>query len=68
MKFIKNFGLFWYHFIVGDDWSIAVTVLIGLGLTYCLTHIVRIQVWWLLPVIILLTLSVSLWHETRKLK
>ncbi|BAS18573.1 hypothetical protein AHiyo8_pI68770 (plasmid) [Arthrobacter sp. Hiyo8] len=30
MKFIKGFFEFWYDFIIGDDWKIAVSVLIPL--------------------------------------
>jgi hypothetical protein len=32
MRFIKSFGQFWYDFIVGDDWKIAVGVVIALAL------------------------------------
>ncbi|WP_020576343.1 hypothetical protein [Actinopolymorpha alba] len=30
MRFLKGFGQFWYDFIIGDDWKIAVAV--GLAL------------------------------------
>jgi hypothetical protein len=33
MKFIKGFGLFWYEFIIGDDWKIAAAVVVGLAIT-----------------------------------
>ena len=26
MKFLKGFGQFWYDFLIGDDWKIAVAV------------------------------------------
>ena len=26
MKYLKAFGQFWYDFIIGDDWKIAVAV------------------------------------------
>ncbi|MET7998098.1 hypothetical protein ABZU76_45170 [Amycolatopsis sp. NPDC005232] len=32
MKFLKAFGKFWYDFIVGDDWKIAVAVVIALAI------------------------------------
>ena len=32
MKFLKSFGQFWYDFIIGDDWKIAVAVVLALGL------------------------------------
>jgi hypothetical protein len=31
MKFLKSFGQFWYDFIIGDDWKIAVAVVLALG-------------------------------------
>lgn len=33
MKFLKAFGQFWYDFIIGDDWKIAVAVVLALGVT-----------------------------------
>jgi hypothetical protein len=31
MKFLKSFAQFWYDFIIGDDWKIAVAVVLALG-------------------------------------
>lgn len=31
MKFLKAFGQFWYDFIIGDDWKIAVAVVTTLA-------------------------------------
>ena len=31
MRFLKAFGQFWYDFIIGDDWKIAVSVVLALG-------------------------------------
>jgi hypothetical protein len=30
VKFLKAFGQFWYDFIIGDDWKIAVAVVLAL--------------------------------------
>jgi hypothetical protein len=30
VKFLKAFGQFWYDFIIGDDWKIAVAVVVSL--------------------------------------
>lgn len=30
MKLIRAFGQFWYDFIIGDDWKIAVGVIVAL--------------------------------------
>jgi hypothetical protein len=34
MKFLKSFGQFWYDFIIGDDWKIAVAVVVALTLLF----------------------------------
>lgn len=33
MRFLKSFGRFWYDFIIGDDWKIAVAVVLALAVT-----------------------------------
>ncbi|WP_405148487.1 hypothetical protein OG589_11250 [Sphaerisporangium sp. NBC_01403] len=32
MRFLKAFARFWYDFIIGDDWKIAVAVVSALAL------------------------------------
>ena len=64
MKWLKNFGLFWYDFIVGDDWHVAALVAAGLVLTAILTHLARVNAWWLLPVIVFAALAWSLHRAT----
>jgi hypothetical protein len=32
-RFLVAFGRFWYEFIIGDDWKIAVAVVLGLVVT-----------------------------------
>jgi hypothetical protein len=49
MRLLKSFALFWYDFIVGDDWTVAVGVVVALIATGALTH-AQINAWWLLPV------------------
>jgi len=66
MKIVKGFCSFWYHFIVGDDWRIAVGVIIGLAVTTLLTHGPNLQTWWLIPILVIIMLSLSLWSATRE--
>lgn len=56
---------FLYNFIIGDDWTVAAAVGIGLILTAVLNgnHILA---WWLVPVIVVLMLGVSLRRARRK--
>jgi hypothetical protein len=64
VKYIRSFVLFWWNFVVGDDWRVALGLAVALGLTYFLTHN-GVNAWWLLPVAIVLLLAGSLWRETR---
>jgi hypothetical protein len=38
MRSLKRFGLFWVDFIVGDDWTLAVVVVVALAATWALTR------------------------------
>jgi hypothetical protein len=65
MKYIVGFGQFWYDFIVGDDWTVAVGVVVALALTALLTH-AGLAVWWLLPLAVALCLFFSVWRVATK--
>lgn len=56
---------FWYDFIVGDDWRVAVGVIAALTLTYW-TSTTMIQAWWILPATVVILLPLSLWRVTRR--
>jgi hypothetical protein len=66
MKRLKTFGAFWYDFVVGDDWRIAIGVIVGLAATALVVHVAHQPAWWLLPVVVLAMLTVSLWLATRQ--
>jgi hypothetical protein len=68
MKWLKNFGLFWYDFIIGDDWQVAVLVVAGLAVTALLVHAARVNAWWLLPVLVLAALAWTLHRATAARK
>ena len=59
MHFLRNVGLFWYDFVIGDDWRVAAAVVAALIVTALLVH-AGIPAWWLLPVVVLAFLSISL--------
>ena len=63
-SWIVGFGRFWYHFIVGDDWTIAVAVAAGLVLT-ALLNAQAIPAWWLIPVIVVAMVALSLRRGRR---
>jgi hypothetical protein len=66
MSRIKIFFNFWYHFIVGDDWRVAASVVVGLCLIALLAHGSHAQLWWILPVLVVATLTLSLWLSVRR--
>jgi hypothetical protein len=65
VRFLRSFGRFWWDFIVGDDWRIAVGIGLGLVLTWVLAHN-GVNAWWLLPLAVALALAGSLWRATRR--
>jgi hypothetical protein len=48
LGWLKGFGRFWYGFIVGDDWTVAATVVAALVATGLL-HTAGVAAWWLAP-------------------
>jgi hypothetical protein len=64
---LKAFAAFWYDFIVGDDWLLALAVVAGLAVTYALAR-GGLAAWWLLPLVAALALPVSLWRAARRKK
>ena len=47
MKQVRAFGLFWWDFVVGDDWRAALGLLIGIGITAALAA-AGVAAWWFL--------------------
>ena len=64
MQYLKNFLLFWYDFIVGDDWTIALGVVVALILASLLAQ-QGIQAWWIMLIAVIGMFGVSLWRVTR---
>ena len=52
----------WYHFVVGDDSSVAVGVIAALALTYGLST-TAMPAWWVLPASVAVVLPLSLWKR-----
>ncbi|MDT5015011.1 MAG: hypothetical protein QOD39_1171 [Mycobacterium sp.] len=64
MRVLRSFLRFWYDFIVGDDWRVAVGVGLALAGTAVLAH-ANVPAWWLLPAAILVLLALSLLRVAR---
>ena len=65
MKFLRQFGKFWYDFLVGDDWRLAIGVVVTVaGVSFVAHH--GVNAWWLLPVAVALVLAISITHGLRR--
>lgn len=64
MGFIRNFLFFWYDFIVGDDWTVAVGIVGALIVGRILT-VASIPAWWWMPLVVAVVLTFSLARATR---
>jgi hypothetical protein len=67
MKYVRGFVLFWYDFIVGDDWRVAAGIILAFAGTAGLAAL-DVAAWWLMPVAALALLSVSLRQATRRMQ
>ena len=64
MRFITGFFAFWYDFIIGDDWTVALGVVVALAVTALLVH-AGITAWWLMPLAVFLLLGASVQRVAR---
>jgi len=64
MSYLKKFGLFWYRFLIGDDWVGAAIVIAGLIVTYGLLK-TSVTAYWSLPLAVMFSLSLSLFRQAR---
>jgi hypothetical protein len=61
MRRLAAFGRFWWDFVIGDDWLVAVLVVAGIGATAAHAA-ANVAAWWLLP----LAVPVVLWLSLRR--
>ncbi len=64
MTAVKAFLQFLWDFVVGDDWRIAVGVVVALGVT-ALVAGAGTTAWWVLPAGVAAVLWLSVWHAAR---
>jgi len=63
---VRGFFAFWYDFIVGDDWLVAVGILVALAGTALLARSeLQALAWLLMPLASALVLWLSLARATR---
>jgi len=61
---VKRVAAFWWNFLVGDDWRVAVGILVAFGLTALLAA-TSVPAWWLLPLAVAFVLWMSLHRAAR---
>lgn len=61
---LKGFVMFWYDFFVGDDWTVALGVVLALAATYGLSR-AGVPGWWITPAAVLLLLGASVYRKAR---
>jgi hypothetical protein len=64
MKKLAAFGRFWWEFVIGDDWLVAVLVAAAIGATAVLAA-ANVAAWWLLPLAVPVVLLLSLRRAIR---
>jgi hypothetical protein len=63
LRQLRAFGAFWYDFVVGDDWRVAVAVVLAFALTAGVAA-TGAPAWWVVPVLVVVLLPISLWRVT----
>ena len=64
-SWVVGFLRFWYHFIVGDDWTIAAAIAVALLLTAIL-NAQGLPAWWTVPVVAIFAIGFSLRRTSRR--
>ena len=67
MSRLRAFAVFCYDFIIGDDWRLALSVVLGLTATAALAH-QGVAAWWVLPAFVVVATGLSLSRARRKNK
>lgn len=65
MDSLKRFGLFWYDFIIGDDWRVALAIAASFAATAALSSAGVVESWWVVPAVAVLTLPMALSRVVR---
>jgi hypothetical protein len=64
MRRVEALLRFIWDFVVGDDWRIALGVVIALALT-ALVATTTVSAWWILPLGVAAVLCLSVWRAAR---
>ena len=62
---LRAFGAFWYDFIIGDDWRVAVGVVLAFVATFAMSRWTTAPTWWIVPAVVAVLLPLSIRREAR---
>jgi hypothetical protein len=65
VSYLRRISRFWYDFVVGDDWTVALGVVAALAATWFAIHHGR-DWYWLLPTVVVVLIVVSLYRVSRE--
>ncbi|WP_438352166.1 COG4280 domain-containing protein [Microbacterium sp. CJ88] len=62
---LARFGMFWYDFVIGDDWRVAAGIVVAFVVTLLLAA-TSIATWWIVPLAVVLVFCLSLSRSVRR--
>jgi hypothetical protein len=62
---VRQFGRFWYDFVIGDDWRLAGGAALALGLAGAGAH-ADLTAWWVAPLVLATLLGLSVLRATPR--
>ncbi len=63
---LRAFAAFWYDFVIGDDWRVALGVALSLAATWVLSRTTTAATWWIAPLAVVVLLPLSIHRATRR--
>jgi hypothetical protein len=65
MKHVRAFGMFWWDFVVGDDWRTALGIVIAIASTAVLVAL-GVNAWWVIQITVAILLGRSLYRGANE--
>jgi hypothetical protein len=65
---VRAFARFWYDFLVGDDWRVALGVVVALVITVVVSQTTHVPAWWIVAACVAGFLPLSVWRAARAVK
>ncbi|MCP9276460.1 hypothetical protein [Mycolicibacterium arenosum] len=66
MRTLRSFAKFWYDFIIGDDWRVALSVGAAMAATYAVNQLTGATSWLIVTVTVLIALPASIYRVARR--